>query len=140
MENNINNNKLTAKEIFDQIVKLQNQLTENSQTSLHRLGDAIDSLRGEDGENREDMSSQINAVCGVFAMREETLRLMFEFYRRMYEDCRGDKYRKEEKVEMILDRIFKDFNSSDFADPANLDKLPVTVEKISQIVDQLYEE
>lgn len=57
MENNINNNNLTAKEIFDQIVKLQNQLTENSQTSLHRLGDVITDVRGENYENNDDIAS-----------------------------------------------------------------------------------
>lgn len=140
MENNINNNNLTAKEIFDQIVKLQNQLTENSQTSLHRLGDVITDVRGENYESNDDIASQIESVCTVFAQREETLKSMLDFYRRMYEDYRGDKFRKEERVGHIFDCIVKDFTSSDSGDISQLDKLPEIAEKISQVVDLIYKE
>ncbi len=51
-EEKMEESKLTAKEIFAQIALLQRQLTENSQTSLHRLGDALSSLEGEEGESR----------------------------------------------------------------------------------------
>lgn len=140
MENNINNNNLTAKEIFDQIVMLQNQLTENHHTSLFRLGDAFCIIRGDDEENRKDISSQIEPICSVFAMREETMRIMLEFYRKMYEDYRGDKFRKEERVGHIFDCIVKDFTSSDSGDISQLDKLPEIAEKISQVVDRIYKE
>ena len=43
MENKLEN-KLTEREIFEQIVALQKQITENSANSLHRLGDVIDSV------------------------------------------------------------------------------------------------
>ena len=140
MENNINNNNLTAKEIFDQIVKLQNQLTENSQTSLHRLGDVITDVRGENYENNDDIASQIESICAVFAQREETLKSMLDLYRKMYEDCRADKSRKEEKVKDLFESMVGDFASADFSDSAQFENYPEVAEKFSQVVDILYGE
>ena len=75
--------KLTAKEIFVQLTILQKQLTENSQTSLHRLGDALSAL-GEEGEHDE----QISEVCDVFKTRELTLLKLLERYGKLYNDVR----------------------------------------------------
>ena len=139
MENNINNN-LSAKEIFDQIVKLQNQLTENSQTSLHRLGDVITDVRGENYENNDDIASQINAVCTVFSQREETLKSMLDLYRKMYEDYRNDKCRREERVKDLFENMAEDFARSDFSDSSQFDEYPEIAEKFFQVVDILYRE
>ena len=68
-------NKLTAREIFTQITILQRQLTENSNTSLHRLEDAITSIGEEDNEARYE---QVAEVCSVFKTREITLHKMLE--------------------------------------------------------------
>ena len=46
-EEKMEENKLTAKEIFVQLTILQRELTENSQTSLHRLGDALSAFESE---------------------------------------------------------------------------------------------
>ena len=63
--------KLTTKEIFVQLTILQKELTENSNTSLHRLGDAISSaFEGEEGDSHYD---QIADICDVFKTRELTL-------------------------------------------------------------------
>ena len=59
-ENKMEENKLTAKEIFVQLTILQKQLTENSQTSLHRLGDALSTF---ESENVEVSCDQIAEVC-----------------------------------------------------------------------------
>ena len=86
---------LTEKEIFDQIVSLQKQLTENSPTSLHRLGEALYDARGE-GDGVQLSDDQVSEICKVFAQREETLNQMLRFYQSMYSDL------KKEKQECIL--------------------------------------
>ena len=86
-ENKMEESKLTAKEIFAQIALLQRQLTENSQTSLHRLGDALSSLEGEEGDSRFE---QIPEICDVFETRELTLFKMLEMYEKMYDDIQKE--------------------------------------------------
>ena len=118
-ENTNNTVVLTEKEIFDQIVLLQKQLTEQSPTSLHRLGEAIDDTRSDD---------QVANICAVFAQREETLHDMLELYKRMYSDVRQEKKKDEpltrddkiEKITMIqhsiLDIMQKYQSEENFAD------------------------
>ena len=81
---------LTEKEIFDQIVSLQKQLTENSPTSLHRLGEALYDARGE-GDGVQLSDDQVSEICKVFAQREETLNQMLRFYQSMYSDLKKEK-------------------------------------------------
>ena len=106
MENNTTNTvettantALTAKEIFVQLTILQTQLTEYSQTSLHRLSDAIDSIsQGEDDNG--DFNEQVSAVCDVFGARETTLSKLLEMYEKMYYDMQQEKSRaRQEKIE-----------------------------------------
>ena len=111
-ENTNQNAVLTEKEVFDQIVLLQNQLTEQSPTSLHRLGEAISNARGE-SEFGLISGEQVASICAVFTQREETLREMLELYKRMYSDVRQEKQRDEpltrddkiEKITMIQHSI-----------------------------------
>ncbi len=99
MSENANNNVvLTEKEIFDQIVLLQKQLTEQSPTSLHRLGEAIYDARGE-GEDAHISDEQVADIGAVFAQREETLYKMLEFYKTMYSELQREK--KSSKSEVI---------------------------------------
>ena len=90
-------NKLTAKDIFVQITELQRQLTENSYTSLHRLSDAISSLESDSNEN-ENRWEQIADICDVFKTRELTLLKMLELYEKMYNDIQTEKT-NEQKIE-----------------------------------------
>jgi hypothetical protein len=94
-ENTNNNVVLTEKEIFDQIVLLQKQLTENSPTSLHRLGEAISNARGESEFGRIS-DEQVASICAVFTQREETLRDVMKLYERMYNNLQQDK--REQKM------------------------------------------
>ena len=97
MSNNTNNmpeqkaNEITEQQIFEQITLLQKQLTENSYTSLHRLGDALSAF---ESENVEDSCEQISEICNVFYTRELTLLKMLEMYEKMYNDIQ-----KAKKVE-----------------------------------------
>lgn len=90
MSENTNNAVLTEREVFDQIVLLQKQLTENSPTSLHRLGEAIYEARGE-GEESQLTDDQVSDICAVFSQREETLNQMLAFYKDLYENLRKEK-------------------------------------------------
>ena len=94
-ENNNSNAVLTEKEVFGQIVLLQKQLTEQSPTSLHRLGEAISEARGE-GEDAHLSDEQVANICAVFAQREETLRDMMKLYERMYNNLQQEK--REQKM------------------------------------------
>ena len=99
-EEKMEENKLTAKEIFVQLTILQKQLTENSQTSLHRLGDTLSSLEGEDCEARFE---QIPEICDVFKTRELTLLKMLEMYEKMYDDVQNAETKKVNLVKSAFD-------------------------------------
>ena len=100
MSNNTNNkpeqkaNGITEQQIFEQITLLQTQLTQNAQTSLHRLSDALDFI-GEDNET-ELPYEQITEICNVFKTREITLLKLLEMYEKMYADIQIAK-----KIELI---------------------------------------
>ena len=89
-ENTNQNDVLTEKEVFDQIVLLQKQLTENSPTSLHRLGEAISEARGE-SEDGQISDEQVANICAVFAQREETLNQMLRMYQQMYDNLQQER-------------------------------------------------
>ena len=104
-------NKLTEREIFEQIVALQKQITENSANSLHRLGDVI----GDVYSTEEDTGSeQVSEVCNVFSQREHNLKIMLEFYMKMYEDARiSDEERKADLIKNAFSEITAKIKSSD---------------------------
>ena len=103
-------NKLTAREIFVQLTVLQNQLTENSQTSLHHLGDAISSLGEEESDSRTE---QVEQVCDVFKTRELTLLKLIQIYEKMYNDVVNEGARKVELVKSAFDHNMALINDSD---------------------------
>ena len=109
-ENKImDNNILTTKEIFEQITILQKQLMENSFQSLHRLSDAIDSIK----ENEEATEDDISSVCGVFATREAIFMKMLEFYERMYDDIVNAEQKKMETISHAFALLSCDIKNSD---------------------------
>ena len=119
-ENTEYNAVLTEKEVFDQIVLLQKQLTEQSSTSLHRLGEAIYDARGE-GEDVHVSDEQVASICAVFAQREETLREILEFYKTVYSDLRRKRTPDKDKDDDIGD-------GSDGQDPKFNEALRIAVE------------
>ena len=112
MDNNIlatDNNILTTKEIFEQITILQKQLMENSFQSLHRLSDAIDSIK----ENEESMEDDVSSVCGVFATREAIFMKMLEFYERMYDDIVNAEKKKMDMISEVFAPLTSQIKISD---------------------------
>ena len=75
--------KLTAREIFTQISALQKHLTEEDESSLRHLTNALALLDESEEESRQ---AQVEAVCDVFKTRELNLMELLELYKRMYDD------------------------------------------------------
>lgn len=132
------NKTLTAYEIFVQITQLQRQLTENSQTSLHRLGDAISALRDEN--DGADFAEQVSEICDVFKTRECTLLKMLDFYRSMYDDIRGAQSRKADLVSRAFERNAAAIEASDMESQDKFAALTDISDKIAQLLETLLAE
>ena len=133
-EEKMGENKLTAKEIFVQLTILQKQLTENSQTSLHRLGDALSSLEGEDCEARFE---QIPEICDVFKTRELTLLKMLEMYEKMYEDVQGAETRRVNLIKSAFDTKWELIRDADMDLDAKLEAFDNMTVQIAELVERV---
>ena len=133
-ENKMEENKLTAKEIFVQLTILQKQLTENSQTSLHRLGDALSTF---ESENVEVSCDQIAEVCDVFKTRELTLLKMLEMYERMYNDIQKEEAQKVNLVKAAFDNNMAMIRDSDMETQDKFAALGYVTDKIAELVEKI---
>ena len=125
--------KLTAKEIFVQLTILQKQLTENSNTSLHRLGDAISSsIEGE-----EIHCEQIIDICDVFKIRELTLLKLLEMYEKMYEDIQNEKTEKVNLIKTAFDNNMSFIEASDISGDDKYAALGYVTDKIAELVEKI---
>ena len=129
----MDNNILTTKEIFEQITVLQKQLTENSLQSLHRLSDAIDSIK----ENEESMEDDVSSVCGVFATREAIFMKMLEFYERMYDDIVNAEQRKMETISEAFALLSCDIKNSDLESADKAAAFADVSTKIKMLAEQV---
>ena len=142
MENNTNTveatekNGLTVRDIFVQLTILQNQLTENSQTSLHRLSDAIYSI-GESEEENADRNEQVSAVCDVFRAREMTLQRLLEMYENMYFDMQKETAKKVDMVKAAFDNNMAFINDSDMTTDDKYAALNYVTDKIAELVSEV---
>ncbi|MBR2018896.1 MAG: hypothetical protein IKA05_00680 [Clostridia bacterium] len=127
-------NKLTAKEIFIQLTILQKQLTENSQTSLHRLGDALSTLEGEEGDA---LPEQIADICDVFKTRELTLLKMLEMYEKMYDDIQKEETQKVNLIKAAFDNNMSFIESSDINSEDKYAALGYVTDKIAELVEKV---
>lgn len=85
-ENKMENNKLTAKEIFTQITMLQRELAKNSEALLECLGDAVSLTFDNDDDDDERNYEHIEYICDAIKTREATFVRMLEMYEKMYDD------------------------------------------------------
>ena len=129
----MDNNILTIKEIFEQITLLQKQLMENSFQSLHRLSDAIDSIK----ENEESTEDDVSSVCGVFATREAILMKMLEFYERMYDDIVNAEQRKMETISEAFALLSCDIKNSDLESADKAAAFADVSTKIKMLAEQV---
>lgn len=128
------NNKLTVNDIFEQITLLQKELTENSQTSLHRLGDALSTLESESVEASCD---QISEICDVFKTRELTLLKMLEMYERMYDDLMSEENRRVNLVKSAFDSNMTMIKESNMETEDKFAALNYVTDKIAELVDKV---
>ena len=136
MDNNIlttDNNILTTKEIFEQITILQKQLMENSFQSLHRLSDAIDSIK----ENEESMENDVSSVCGVFATREAIFMKMLEFYERMYDDIVNAEQKKMDAISEVFGPLTSQIKISDLESKDKAAAFADVSTKIKMLAEQV---
>ncbi|MBO5110987.1 MAG: hypothetical protein J6D21_09760 [Clostridia bacterium] len=79
--------RITSREIFNQIVALQNELISNPAHSLERYSKAIIAYCENENEAREE--GDISEISSAFIQREVTFQRMLELYQRMYQDARA---------------------------------------------------
>ena len=127
-------NKLTAKEIFVQLTILQRQLTENSQTSLHRLSDALSTF---ESENVEASCDQISELCDVFKTRELTLLQMLQMYEKMYDDVQNEETQKVNLVKSAFDNNMAMIKDSDMETQDKFAALGYVTDKIAELVEKI---
>ncbi|MBE6617639.1 MAG: hypothetical protein E7627_06855 [Ruminococcaceae bacterium] len=81
------NKTLTKREVFEQIVKLQENIAWNN--SLNNMTEAINSICQNDidmdGDERQEA---IEYVCMTFQRREQTLVEMIHAYENIYNDLK----------------------------------------------------
>ncbi len=139
MSNNTNNqseqkvNGITEQQIFEQITLLQKQLTENSYTSLHRLGDALSTF---ESENVEDSGEQISEICNVFYTRELTLLKMLEMYEKMYNDIQNEETKKVNLVKSAFDNNMAMIKESNMETQDKVAALSYVTDKIAELVEK----
>ena len=111
--------KYTIDYVLEQIAKLQQQITESSYYSLHRLSDAVYSIYGNDSESdgsdesEESRNDSVSCVCEIFRYREETLKQMLAFYEKMYDDLKpASKANKLEKINLLLAHLSECMNDT----------------------------
>ena len=93
-----NTSALTAREIFDQIVKLQNDLKNIRETT-----ELIQTIRDTNQYNGNDsveldpqvVTAKIDALVDVFESREGTYQQMLSVYEKMYDDVTGESAEQE---------------------------------------------
>lgn len=93
-----NNSTLTAKEIFDQIAKLQGDLQNIRDTT-----ELIQTMRDTNQYNGDDsveldtqvVTAKIDALVDVFESREGTYQQMLSVYEKMYDDLTGKSTEQE---------------------------------------------
>ena len=133
-ENKMEENKLTAKEIFVQLTILQKQLIENSQTSLHRLSDALSTFESETVEAPCD---QISEICDVFKTRELTLLKILGMYEKMYDDVQNEKTQKVNLVKSAFDNNMAMIKDSDMETQDKFAALGYVTDKIAELVERV---
>ena len=126
--------RLTAKEIFVQLTILQKQLTENSQTSLHRLGDTLSTF---ESENIEFSCDQISEICAIFKTRELTLLKMLEMYEKMYGDVQNEEAQKVNLVKSAFDSNMAMIKDSDMETQDKFAALGYVTDKIAELVEKI---
>ena len=85
-------NPLTARDVFDQIVALQNLISGEYTNPLHSLSSTVGSIcENTEWESDQLKCGAINAASTPYRMREETYQQMLALYQQMYRDLTSPK-------------------------------------------------
>ena len=96
--------QLTAKEIFDQIVALQNLMSSEHTNPLHSLASTVETVCTESQlEGDSQIRESIVVASTPFRMREETYRQMLDTYRQMYNDLKDQRSEYDRIKNVLLD-------------------------------------
>lgn len=96
--------RLTAKEIFDQIVALQNLMSGEHTNPLYSLASTVEAVCTESQlEGDSQICESIVVASTPFRMREETYRQMLDVYRQMYNDLKEQRSEYDRIKNMLLD-------------------------------------
>ena len=93
-----NSTALTAREIFDQIVKLQGDLKNIRETTelIQTIRDTNQSTGNDSVElDTQVVVAKIDALVDVFESREGTYQQMLSVYEKMYDDLPGKSTEQE---------------------------------------------
>ncbi len=82
---------LTAKEVFDQIVALQNLISGDYTNPLHFLSGTVNSICEASWESDQLRCGAVNAAATPYRLREETYQQMLAVYQQMYHDLTSPK-------------------------------------------------
>ena len=95
--------QLTAKEIFDQIVALQNLMSCEHTNPLYSLASTVETVCESELEGDSQIRESIVVSTTPFRMREETYRQMLETYRQMYNDLKDQRSEYDRIKNVLLD-------------------------------------
>jgi len=130
------NKILTKKEVFEQLVKFQNQLTNpNSAQSSPFLSDAIRAVFNEDKHDviDEHVAEAISDIAGVFIARETTYRKLLDFYIRIYDEIETP----ADMVQNTFRAISSEIKGSDMCSEDKLIAFKEVTDKVESLLKQI---
>ena len=139
--------ELTMIDVWNQIVKLQEELV-NLKSVLfnHQIINDSD-LTGEDGEPNQTLDTnvarmKITSLNSIFEQREKTLNSLLDFYKTIYNDMyQREKNSVREKVtliESVYDHYLAMFTEIQFEDEAErIDIIKSVKKELDNLVDEI---
>ena len=125
-------------EAFKQITLLQKQLAESSNLSLHRIGEALGEISGEEKIASDE---QIANVCAAFVQREETFKNMLDFYKKQSMSIQNSSAKeKAELVKNSFDNVLAYIAEMELKPEDRYASVGDVTDHISQLLSQIMTE
>ena len=128
-------NALTAKEIFQNISELQNQLNDSYYSSMVQFASAINAVVGDGEERDEDSLDKMPEVCEVFKAREMTFVKLLGLYEKMYDDVQNERFSKVDIISRAFEKNSAYISESDLEEKC--EALNHITDRIAELVSQL---
>jgi len=142
MDNSITNitadAELTEREVFDQIVALQKELTTNLANCMASYSEVMSSIFDEkELDDAEEMKEIVEAAVVPFESRETVYQTMLEIYRDMYRDAHNRARERAEIVRASFDHVSAYINESDMTTDDKFAALGHVTDKIAELVGEI---